>query len=262
MMGSESFPLLGVSYPDLDGRIAIVTGATGGVGREVCSLLVRQGTRVVATDTSEDRLRELQADLEGQGTVEWVTADLRQPEACESIYARVATVGDGVDLLINNAAMFASQTLEQLTAAGFDAVMAVNARAPILLARLVVPSMIERGGGSIVNVASVAVRTGGATDVLSYTASKGALVAATKSIAKAVARYRIRVNAVLPAAIDTDMLHRGFSKQEIEEITTQVPLGRLSSPREIAAAIGWLCSNESSYVTGASIDVNGGWAMA
>lgn len=260
-MCDESLRSLGVSYPDLDGRIAIVTGATGGVGREVCSLLVRQGTRVVATDTSENRLRELQADLDGQGALAWVAADLQEEHACESIYAGVGNIGDGVDLLINNAARFAAQTLDQLTVSEFDAVMAVNARAPILLARLVVPSMIKRGGGSIVNVASVAVRTGGATDVLAYTASKGALVAATKSIAKAVARHRIRVNAVLPAAIDTDMLHRGFSKDEIDEITTRVPLGRLSNPTEIAAAIGWLCSDESSYVTGASIDVNGGWAM-
>ncbi|MEX0699690.1 MAG: SDR family NAD(P)-dependent oxidoreductase [Acidimicrobiia bacterium] len=248
-------------FLDLRGMHALVTGASGGVGAEICKRLLVSGVDVLATDIDERGLSELESHVDGGGRLVTVPADLSEPTAAKHL-AQTATANDlKLRILINNAALFVREPLGEVTTEGFDKAMAVNVRTPIFLIQELLPAMVAAGGGVVVNVASVAVRTGGAIDVLSYTASKGALVAATKSIAKSVAARNVRVNALLPAAIDTPMLRGGFTSAQVEEVTAQVPLGRLADPSEIAAVVCWLCSSESSYITGASIDVNGGWVM-
>lgn len=240
-------------YSELAGRRVLVTGAGSGVGLALVERLLDQEAIVYATDRAT-------AALAPRSGLQVIEVDLSETASWTAILRQVEAEG-GLDVLVNNAAAFVGVGFEALTPEQFDYAIAVNLRAAVFLAQGCLRGMAARGGGAIVNVASVAVRTGGARDVLAYAASKGGLVTATKTLAKLAAPQRIRVNAVLPAAIDTPMLRRGFSEEEIARVVAAVPLGRLSQPAEIAAAVLWLASDEASYVTGACLDVNGGWVM-
>jgi NAD(P)-dependent dehydrogenase (short-subunit alcohol dehydrogenase family) len=250
------------SYPELAGRVVIVTGAAGGLGRAVADGFAAQGAHLVLCDLDAGAL-----GLAGDGQaappdrVLAVAADLRDPAACEALVDAAASHFGRIDVLVNNAAVLHRMPIEQVTPKVFDEVVAVNLRAPFFLARAALRHMRPAGWGRIINVASVAARTGGASDVFPYAASKGGLVALTKSLAKLAASDGVLVNAILPAGIDTPMITEGFPAEAIEAIVRQIPLGRLSPPSEMAGIVLWLASDAAGYVTGASFDVNGGWVM-
>lgn len=248
---------VGAIYPDLRGRRVVITGAAGGVGAAAVARFIAQGASVYATDVTAAGLARLP---DGEG-LRRMAVDLSTVEACRRLVSDVEKDGGPIDILVNNAAMFVGQPFETLPPETLDAALAVNLRAPVLLAQGFFAGMAKRQGAAIVNVASVAVRTGGARDVLAYAASKGGLVVATKSLARLGAPHGVRANAVLPAAIDTPMLRDGFSSKEIAAVVSAIPLARLASADEIAAAIVFLSSAEASYITGACLDVNGGWIM-
>jgi 3-oxoacyl-[acyl-carrier protein] reductase len=250
------------SYPELAGRVVIVTGAAGGLGRAVADGFGAQGARLVLCDLDAAALRLAGKDLAAPpDRLLALAADLREPAACEALVDTAADHFGQIDVLVNNAAVLHRMPVEQVTPEVFDEVMAVNLRAPFFLARAALRHMRPAGWGRIINIASVAARTGGASDVFPYAASKGGLVALTKSLAKLAAGDGVLVNAVLPAGIDTSMITEGFSAEAIEAIVRQIPLGRLSPPSEMAGIVLWLASDAAGYVTGASFDVNGGWVM-
>ncbi len=250
------------SYPELAGRVVIVTGAAGGLGRAVADGFGAQGARLVLCDLDAAALRLAGKDLATPpDRLLALAADLREPAACEALVDTAADHFGQIDVLVNNAAVLHRMPVEQVTPEVFDEVMAVNLRAPFFLARAALRHMRPAGWGRIINIASVAARTGGASDVFPYAASKGGLVTLTKSLAKLAAGDGVLVNAVLPAGIDTSMITEGFSAEAIEAIVRQIPLGRLSPPSEMAGIVLWLASDAAGYVTGASFDVNGGWVM-
>jgi 3-oxoacyl-[acyl-carrier protein] reductase len=221
-----------------------------------------QGARLVLCDLDAAALRLAGKDLAAPpDRLLALAADLREPAACEALVDTAADHFGQIDVLVNNAAVLHRMPVEQVTPEVFDEVMAVNLRAPFFLARAALRHMRPAGWGRIINIASVAARTGGASDVFPYAASKGGLVALTKSLAKLAAGDGVLVNAVLPAGIDTSMITEGFSAEAIEAIVRQIPLGRLSPPSEMAGIVLWLASDAAGYVTGASFDVNGGWVM-
>jgi 3-oxoacyl-[acyl-carrier protein] reductase len=249
-------------YPEQSGRVVLVTGASGGVGRAVSKAFAAEGALVALCDVDGTGLTETGDLLEVAGSgYMLIETDLGDPIAAENVVDEVIDSCGRLDILVNNAALLEPTPLDEVTALQFDRVIAVNLRAPFLLARAAMPHMRSAKFGRIINVASVAVRTGGSADVFPYVASKGGLVALTKALARAGAADGILVNAVLPAAIDTPMLAHGFSDTTIADVITRIPLGRLSAPDEVASVIAWLASDAASYVTGASIDVNGGWVM-
>jgi 3-oxoacyl-[acyl-carrier protein] reductase len=235
-------------YAGLDKRVALVTGAARGLGRAVVLRLLENGASVAACDIDSEGLATLDSIPRVSGSLRIFPVDLAEA------FGRL-------DILVNNAAILCRKPLEEMTVDDFDRVLAVNLRAPFLLARAALKDMRLQRWGRIINIASIAARTGGSSNLFAYAASKGGLVALTKALARSGAEDNILVSAVLPAGIDTPMIGEGFSADSLEKIRAEIPLQRLAQPEEIAEIVLWLASDASSYVTGASFDVNGGWAM-
>jgi 3-oxoacyl-[acyl-carrier protein] reductase len=248
-------------YAGLAGRHAIVTGAARGLGLAVVERLLEEGAHVAACDVDDAGLAAASETWSSSANWLVVDVDLADARACEALVPQVAADLGPVDILVNCAAVLHRKPMEELAIDEFDHIVWVNLRAPFILARAAMPGMRERRWGRIVNVASIAARTGGSSDVAAYAASKGGLVALTKALAKVGAPDNVLVNAVLPAGIDTPMLHEGFSPETLDQIRGQIPLGRLAQPEEMAEPVVWLTSDAASYLSGASIDVNGGWTM-
>jgi 3-oxoacyl-[acyl-carrier protein] reductase len=249
-------------YDGLAGRVVLLTGAAHGLGRALATAFAEQGSRLALVDVDGPGLTEVAASLPG-GVVGWTgVADLGDVEHCEPLVGRVADEFGALDVLVNNAAIIARTPLDGVTPAAFERVLRVNLLAPFFLARAAMARMRAAGtGGRIVNVASMAARTGGVSDVSMYAASKGGLIAVTKSLARVGAADRILVNAILPSNIDSPMLRDAFPPEVVARTLSGVPLGRTADPVEVAQLVLWLASDASSYVTGVNWDINGGWYM-
>jgi len=228
-------------------RVALVTGSARGIGRAVAEALAATGCAVIGVDVLPQEPGRL---------ARTVVADLADPETCR----RVAHDAGPVDILVNNAALLIQAPIRDFTLDDFERTIAINLRAPFLLCQSLVEGMAQRGWGRIVNVSSVGARTGGVSQSAIYNATKAALISLTKNLARNYGPFGVTANAVAPGAVDTQMIAH-FSADERARIVTQVPLGRFSQPEEIAAVIAFLASQQASYVTGATVDVNGGWVM-
>jgi NAD(P)-dependent dehydrogenase (short-subunit alcohol dehydrogenase family) len=231
-------------------RTALVTGTAQGIGRAIAEALAADGHRVIGVDIRDQDVGPM---------ARAISADLAEPPA---IAALVADVG-AVDILVNNAAILVEKPIEDTTIADFDRTIAVNLRAPFLLSRAIGAGMKQRGWGRLVNISSVGARTGAVSQAAVYAATKAGLIALTKNFARNYGPYGVTVNAVAPGAIETPML---ASQVEVtpglrEQVTPQIPLRRFAQPSELAAVVAFLASDAASFVTGATIDVNGGWFM-
>ncbi len=244
-----------------EGKVALVTGGTGGIGAATASRLAAEGARVAVCDLDGGAARELAADLGGVGTELDVRSD-------ESVAAAVAAVEDQlgpIDVLVNNAGVGGELFFGQTPPEVWDNLIAVNLRGVLAVTHAVLPGMQQRHGGSIVNVASEAGRVGSQLAVV-YSATKAGVVGFTKALAKESARFGVRINAVAPGPIDTPMVRGASALGEIGERMVQgmidsTALKRLGEPDEVAAAIAYLASDEASYVTGETVGVSGGLGM-
>lgn len=233
------------------GRVALVTGSARGIGRAIAEALAEAGRQVVGADVLEQETGPL---------ARAIRMDLADPDACRRLLAEVGRV----DVLVNNAAVLVEKPIEAFTVADFDRTVAVNLRAVFLLSQGVAPGMCARRWGRIVNVSSVGARTGGLGGTGVYAATKAAMLALTKNFARACGPFGVTVNAVAPGAVDAPMAQAQMCRAPDlrDRLTREVPLGRLADPREIAGVVAFLASDAASFVTGATIDVNGGWVMA
>lgn len=242
----------------LEGMTAIVTGASRGIGAASARALDQAGARVALVARSEDDLNTVAKDLSHDPVV--VVADLLEIDAPSSIAGQVLERFGFVDVLVNNAAAAARLPTPDTDAAVVDNLLAVNVRAPLLLTAALLPSMIDRGGGCIINISSVSALIGTPRRA-AYAASKGALDAATRSLAIELGPSGIRVNSVAPGVVDTAMWAKNKTiPGVVEAIESQTPLRRWATPEDIADVIVFLASDAARFVTGETISVDGGMA--
>ncbi len=242
----------------LDGRTAVVTGASRGIGAAAARALDRAGARVALVARSEEKLVALAAELVHDPLV--LVGDLSEVSAPGDIARRALGELGTVDVLVNNAATAARLDIVATDATLIDQMLAVNVRAPLLLIAALVPRMIEIGRGSIINLSSVSGLIGTPRRA-AYAASKGALDAATRSLAIELGPSGIRVNSVAPGVVDTALWEKNKAiPGVIETIESQTPLRRWATPEDIADVIVFLASNAARFVTGETISADGGMA--
>jgi 3-oxoacyl-[acyl-carrier protein] reductase len=239
------------------GKTAIVTGAATGIGAATAKLLAARGARVVAAGLQGDALRETVAAIGGEAVA--IEADVSDPEQIEAVAARAQEAFGGADILVNNAAIYPLGPWHEADAAEWDAVFATNVRGYFLLAKAVRPQMLARGGGSIVNVASVTFYWGEA-GLVSYVASKGAVIGFTRSLAREAGPEGIRVNAVAPGAFPTAATAIHADQRALwEGVLAAQSIKRRGEVEDVARAIAFFAGDDSGFVSGQTLLVDGGW---
>jgi NAD(P)-dependent dehydrogenase (short-subunit alcohol dehydrogenase family) len=250
---------------DLDGRVAIITGAAKGQGRAAATLFAENGARLALTDIDADALEETADLVRGTGG-EVITSlgDIGQPETIDAAATAAVQAFGGIDILHNNAGIVHLMPLEEQTVDQIDRLMRVNCVAQILTIQRVVPEMRKRGAGSIINVSSITALLA-FPEMAAYAASKAGVVGLTRAVACEVAPA-IRCNAICPGNVDTPMLQAHLEgateegrREMIENFTARQLLKRLADPREIAELALFLASDRSSFMTGQIVSIDGGW---
>jgi len=237
----------------LEGKTAVVTGGAKGIGAATARMLEEAGARVAVFDIDAPRLRSGQA-------VDDVSVDVTSESAVKDAFARVAEQFGGVDVLVNNAGRVARKPAVDLQLDEWQAVIDVNLTATFLCSRIAQPYMRSRGGGSIVNVASIMGLSGGLFPNASYQAAKGGVVNLTRALALEWAADGVRVNAVAPTYVDTDMTRAIFSSPDLLDTVMQhTPLGHLPDADDVAAAILFLCSGAARCITGSVLPIDSGY---
>jgi NAD(P)-dependent dehydrogenase (short-subunit alcohol dehydrogenase family) len=247
----------------LDGKVALITGAGSGIGRQAATLFASEGARVVAVDLDGDSAAETVAALDADATS--FAADVADSDACAAMVAHAEARYGRLDVLFNNAGVMLAADDDAVTTdeAVWDQTMDINAKGVFLGCKHGIPALRRAGGGSIVNTASFVALMGAATPQLAYTASKGAVVSLTRELAVIHAREGIRVNALCPGPLRTEMLMKVLDTDDKRRRRlVHIPMGRFGEAAEIAKAALFLASDDSSFMTGAALVVDGGITAA
>jgi NAD(P)-dependent dehydrogenase (short-subunit alcohol dehydrogenase family) len=245
----------------LKDKITVVTGAGQGIGRAIAVLSAREGARVALIDRNETTGREtldLINSLGAEGLL--IPRDITLDQAVPEIIEQVRSRWNRLDVLVNNAGFDRPAGIFKIRDPDWDAVLGVHLKAAMALMRAVLPVMKEQGYGRIVNLSSIYGKTGGRGEI-AYATAKAGLIGLTKSVAKEVGKFGVCVNAVLPGLTATPAIQTLMAEKIKEQILAQTPLGRMGQPEEIAQAVIFLASDEASYITGACLEVSGGWEM-
>ena len=242
---------------NLEGKTALITGASGGIGAEIARALHAQGADVVLHGTRQAKLEELAASLGSRAHV--VTANLSDKADVEGLFAKASEFTGAVNILVNNAGITRDNLAMRMKDEELDDVISINMTATMLLCRSALRSMMKARWGRIISVASIVGVTGNAGQT-NYAASKAGMIGYSKSLAAEVASRGITVNVVAPGFIETPMTDV-LSDDQKANLLGNVPAGRLGQGAEIAAAVSYLASEEAGYTTGATLHVNGGMAM-
>ncbi len=246
----------------LKGKVALITGAGSGIGRHTALLFAREGARVVAVDVNEHAAVDTAKAIEGALAVR---ADVSRAADCERMVAEAEKAFGRLDVLFNNAGIMDSGDDDAVSTeeAVWDLTMDVNAKGVFLGCKYGIPALRRAGGGSVINTASFVALMGAATPQVAYTASKGAVLAMTRELAVVHARENIRVNALCPGPLKTELLMKFLDTEaKKQRRLVHIPMGRFGEAEEMAKAALWLASDDSSYVTGTEFVVDGGITAA
>jgi len=244
---------------ELTGKVALVTGASRGIGRAIAERLAQQGATVVAVARGENAAATVAAITERGGRGEMVGMDVTDRAALEKLPGTVVERYGRLDILVNNAGITRDQLLMRMKREDWDAVLDTNLTAAFTLAQAAMRPMLKQRGGRIIAISSVVGQSGNAGQV-NYAASKAGLIGFVKALAREVASRSITVNVIAPGLIDTDMT-RAVGDKSQGDWAAQIPLGRLGTVEEVAAAACFLASDEAAYITGHVLAVNGGMYM-
>jgi NAD(P)-dependent dehydrogenase (short-subunit alcohol dehydrogenase family) len=247
----------------LDGKVVVITGAGSGMGRDAAVLFSQEGASVCVADVDAEAAERAAAETRDGFPV---TVDVADAESVQAMYEATAERYGGIDVLYNNAGISPADDASILETEpdAWERVQDVNTKGVYLCCKLGIPYLLERGGGSVINVASFVALVGAATSQISYTASKGAVLALSRELGVQFARQGVRVNALCPGPVETPLLLRIFGDDPAayERRRIHLPMGRLAKPREIVNAALFLASDESSYVNAATFLVDGGLTAA
>lgn len=243
----------------LKGQVAVVTGATRGIGRAIALSLAKNGATVIGTATSDSGVEAISAALSGVGVGKGVRLDVTDPVACETMLDATVREFGAVSILVNNAGITRDNLAARMKDEDFEVVLDTNLTAVFRLTRGVMRGMMKARQGRVVNITSVVGHTGNAGQA-NYCAAKAGLAGLSRSLARELGSRNITVNCVAPGFIDTDMTRELDEKQRAGMLSA-VPLGRMGTPEDVAAAVLYLVSPGGAYVTGTTIHVNGGMCM-
>lgn len=246
---------------DLQGKVAIVTGGRKGMGREHCLELTKQGVKVVVADLSQEDSQKVVDEIEQQGGEAMaVKCDVSEKQDVDNMIEGAVENFGKLDILVNNAGVADFKPFLEISEEDWDKTMEVNLKGYFLCAQAAAKQMSQQGGGSIINIASIAMGQVGVgfENLAHYTATKGGIVGMTETMAQELASSKIRVNAISPGIIETKMIEplQGEAK---EGLLARIPMGRTGNPEEISKMVVFLASEDSSYMTGSDVVVDGGW---
>lgn len=244
---------------DLSGRNAVVTGAARGIGLSIVERLLASGARCALWDIDEGALRAATEALSGKGEILATRVDVTQEGSVAGGVAAAVTQWGGIDLLVNNAGIAGvAKKLWECTPEEWHQVIDIDLMGVFLCCRAVVPSMLSKGYGRIVNIASIAGKEGN-PNASHYSAAKAGVIGLTKSLGKELAQTGVIVNCITPAVVETDILKQ-VTKEHVAYMVSKIPMGRTGRKDELASLVAWLCSEECSFSTGAVFDISGGRA--
>jgi 3-oxoacyl-[acyl-carrier protein] reductase len=251
-----------MQHLDLTGRVAIVTGAAQGIGLAISRRLAGAGARTVLADLNLARARDAAADLAATGAAASAAdCDVADPASVQRLVETVLASHGQIDILVNNAGIVGhAAPIQEQSDEDWARMLAIDLTGVFLCCRAVIPHMLARRRGRIINIASIAGKEGN-PNMVPYSAAKAGVIGLTKALAKEVARQGIFVNAIAPALIQTGMVGE-ITPEQVRYLTERIPMGRLGQPAEVAALVHWLASDDASFSTGAVFDLSGGRATS
>lgn len=246
----------------LEGKSVLVTGGTGGIGREVCLAFAAAGSRVAVVDLDQQRVDAVLAEMEG-GAHLGIAHDLKPVGGHAALIGKVVKEFGRLDILVQTAAVLIRRpSVFEVSEADWDLQHDVNLKTCFFMCQAAARTMKGQGsGGRIINFTSQGWQSGGFGGSVAYAASKGGIVSMTRGLARSLAKDGITVNSVSPGAADTAMMRSGMDDAALSATVAQIPLGYMAAPSELAGTVLFLASNHASYITGATINVSGGWLM-
>ena len=247
----------------IEGKVAIVTGAGRGMGREVARKLVELGAYVVINDVTLDDAKASIEDISPSGNQKMfaIDGDVTNKNDVDNLIIKTSDKFGGIDILVNNAGVLRPTKVIDIEEEEWDWVVNVNLKGTYLCSRAVLPSMMSRGWGRIVNFSSTAGKNVSTVGGAHYTAAKAGILGFTRHLAKESAQFGITVNSVCPGLIATEMVLSTINESQIKSYESSFPISRMGQPYEVADLVAFLASNKASYITGASLDINGGDLM-
>lgn len=249
----------------LDGKVAIITGGGSGQGKEAARIFAAEGAKVVIADWNEKNGNAVAQELKAAGfDCVSVKTDISSEKSVKKMVEETVKIFGSVDILLNNAGIgfsegdrYTMSNLVETSLADWNGILGINLNGPFLVSKYVLPLMVAQNKGSIINVSSIWGIVG-AEGADAYTATKGGIVALTRAMAATYGRNGVRVNCICPGSIDTPMIAGALEQPEVKKLLSQVPLGRVGQPEEVAYAALFLASDEASFITGAILPVDGG----
>lgn len=243
------------------GRTAIVTGATRGIGKSIAIQLARAGVKVAVVGRNVERAENVVSQIILEGGTAWkIIGDISSEEECERIVKETADQFGGIDILVNCAGNLTSTKIEDITRHEWDNIISTNLSGTFFMIQKAIPYLEKSKAGRVINISSNAGRMGGYANSQAYTATKGGIIAITKGIARQLAPKNITVNVICPGTTITEMSQLYDDKTKAT-LLSRIPMGRLGQPEDTAAAVCFFASEEAGWITGATLDVNGGMYM-